>query len=87
MQIRTRLTLWYIGISALLLFSSLMFIYYSFSNHLRSEYYKTIQSKALMTVAMLVKNNPDFQPHQIDKNDSALFPSKEYILVYNSYLV
>lgn len=87
MQIRTRLTLWYIGISALFLFSSLIFIYYSFSNHLRSEYYKTMQSKALMTVAMLVKNNPDFEPQQIDKSDNELLPSKENILVYNSEFV
>jgi len=84
MQIRTRLTLWYIGISALLLFSSLIFIYYSFSNHLRSEYYNTMQSKALMTVAMLVKNNPELVPQQIDKNDAELLPSKENILVFNS---
>ncbi len=87
MQIRTRLTLWYIGISALLLFSSLMFIYYNFSNHLRSEYYKTMQSKALMTVAMLVKNNPDLGPQQIDNKDNDLLPSKENILVFNSDFV
>ena len=87
MQIRTRLTLWYIGISALLLCSSLLFIYYSFSNHLRSEYYKTMQSKALMTVAMLVKNNPELEAQQIDKTESDLLPSKENILVFDSDFV
>jgi signal transduction histidine kinase len=46
-----------------------------------------MQSKALMTVAMLVKNNPDFQPQQIDKNDSELLPSKENIMVYDSDFV
>ena len=84
MQIRTRLTLWYIGISALLLLSSLLFIYYSFRGHLWSEYYKTMQSKALMTVAMLVKNNPELGLHQHQNNENEILPSKENIIVYNS---
>jgi len=46
-----------------------------------------MQSKALMTVAMLVKNNPDFTLQQIDKSDSDLLPAKENILVFNSDFV
>jgi signal transduction histidine kinase len=85
MQIKTRLTLRFIAISAFLLLSSFILIYYSFGNHLQTEYYKTLQSKALMTVSMLVKNNPELKIEK-DENTSNedILPSKENIIVYNT---
>ncbi len=43
-----------------------------------------MQSKALMTVAMLVKNNPGFAPQQNDNQENEILPSKENIIVYNT---
>lgn len=85
MQIRTRLTLWFIGITALLLLSSLIFIYINFSNHLKAEFYETLESKAVMTVVMLVKNNPDLETNKENESGkSDILSSKENIIVYNT---
>ena len=87
MQIRTRLTLWFIGITALLLLSSLIFIYINFNNHIKSEFYESLESKAVMTVVMLEKNNPELDS-KIEKNDEKqennVLPSKENIIVFNT---
>ncbi|MBK8721076.1 MAG: HAMP domain-containing histidine kinase [Saprospiraceae bacterium] len=87
MQIRTRLTLWFIAITAFLLLSSLFFIYYNFSNHVKSEYYKSLQSKALMTVAMLSKNKPEILEFgQKNEEDLGILPTRDNILIYNTQL-
>ncbi len=84
MQIRTKLTLWFIAISALLLLLSLIFIYVNFRNHLKSEYYKNLQSKALMAVAMLEKNNASLSKQEGSSDSkNAILPAKENIIVYN----
>lgn len=84
MQIRTRLTLWFIGITALLLLSSLVFIYVNFSNHLKTEFYESLESKAVMTVVMLVKNNPELEKIKKDNEEKDELPSKENIIVFNN---
>lgn len=87
MQIRTRLTIWFIIITAFLLLSSLFFIYYNFSNHVKSEYYKSLQSKALMTVAMLSKNQPEvLEIGQKTTKNNDLIPANDNILIYNTHL-
>lgn len=83
MQIRTRLTFWFIAITALLLLSSLVFIYVSFSNHLKSEFYESLESKAVMTVVMLVKNNPKLETEK-ENEEKDILPSKENIIVFNN---
>ncbi len=77
MQIRTRLTLWFIGITALLLLSSLVFIYINFSNHIKAEFYEGLESKAVMTVVMLVKNNPELETEKEENQENDVFPPKK----------
>jgi hypothetical protein len=62
MQIRTRLTLWFIGITALT--SAVIAWYLSISILViisRRSFTKALESKAVMTVVMLVKNNPELE--------------------------
>lgn len=87
MQIRTRLTLWFIGITALLLLSSLIFIYINFNNHIKAEFYESLESKAVMTVVMLEKNNPELDTKiekKEEKQENDVLPSKENIIVFNT---
>ncbi len=84
MQIRTRLTLWFIAITALLLLSSLMFIYINFSNHIKAEFYESLESKAVMTVVMLVKNNPELETEKEENQENNVLPSKDNIIVFNT---
>ena len=84
MQIRSRLSLSFIGITILLLLFSLVFIYLNFRNHLYSEFYNTLRSKALMTVTMVVKNNPDLTFAEDDLvSDEINLPAKENIIIYS----
>jgi hypothetical protein len=87
MQIRAKLTLTYFIISFILLISSLLFIYYSFRNYIYTEFYDTLRSKALMTVMMVEKSNPDLTlkmtinhqklPYQKPKTSSFMtYPSR-----------
>ncbi|MBK9256842.1 MAG: HAMP domain-containing histidine kinase [Saprospiraceae bacterium] len=87
MQIRTKLTLQFIFIVALLLIISHIFIYITFSNKIKSEFYKSLESKALMTAEMLVKNHsltPIEPIIESAHSEDIILPSKEKILIYNS---
>lgn len=86
MQIRHKLTIQFTLIVAFLLFIALLLIYYFFSNQLKAEFYKGLESKALMTAEMLVKHTsltPEVYNRVEDNSNETGLPSKEKIIIYN----
>ncbi len=83
MQIRARLTLTYFIISFILLVSSLLFIYYSFRSYIYTEFYNTLRSKALMTVMMVEKSNPDLTYESDNQSSETSLSETENIIIYD----
>lgn len=84
MQIRSKLSLSFIGITLLLLLFSFIFIYISFRTHLYAEFYNSLKSKAIMTVTMVVKNNSDLNiSENVIDEENIILPAKENILIYS----
>jgi signal transduction histidine kinase len=83
MQIRAKLTLTYFIISFILLISSLLFIYYSFRNYIYTEFYDTLRSKALMTVMMVEKSNPDLTFENDNQSSETSLSETENIIIYD----
>lgn len=86
MQIRSKLTLQFILIFAVILQISLFFIYFKFKKHLEDEFYDGLKSKAFMTAEMLV-NLKDVEPNQepLTKDSSGIqLQSKENFLIFNN---
>jgi sensor histidine kinase regulating citrate/malate metabolism len=86
MQIRHKLAIQFSLIVALLLFLALLLIYYLFNNQLKAEFYKGLESKALMTAEMLVKHTsltPEVYSRTEDNSNETGLPSKEKIIIYN----
>ncbi|MBK9150384.1 MAG: HAMP domain-containing histidine kinase [Saprospiraceae bacterium] len=85
MQIRHKLALQFILISGILICLALFLIYIIFANQLRSEFYKGLESKALMTAEMLVKHNSLQPDTSISGNNQEVdLPAKEKVIIYNS---
>ncbi len=82
MQIKTRVTLWYTLLTALLLLGSLLFIYYIFKKYNENEFYRNLQSRAVMAVFMFEKTNPDLKIKSGFSNQSNLLPKGENFIVY-----
>ena len=60
-------------------------IYISFRDHLYAEFYRSLKSKALMTVAMVEKNNPSLEFDPVDDGTESIdFQNSENIIVYNN---
>ncbi len=83
MQIRTKLTLTFFIISFVLLISTLLFIYYSFRNYIYTEFYDTLRSKALMTVMMVEKSNPDIAFENDQPSSETSLSETENIIIYD----
>jgi signal transduction histidine kinase len=84
MQIRTRLTLWFTSLTALLLIGCLFFIYYFFLTTSRESYFSGLRSRAVMIFVMYEKNNPGLEPNFVDNENSGQFlPDGENIVVYD----
>ncbi len=83
MQIKTRVTLWYTILTALLLLGSLLFIYYLFRSYNENEFYRNLQSRAVMAVFMLEKTYPDLRINAGLPNQSSLLPKGENFSVYS----
>lgn len=85
MQIRSKLTLQFILIVAIILQISLFFIYFKFKNKIEDEFYNGLKSKAFMTAEMLV-NQKEFEPtldeSKLDSNAIEI-PSTENFIIYN----
>ncbi len=85
MQIRTKLSLSFIGITTLILIFSLVFIYLNFRNHLYTEFYKDLDSKAHMTVSMVADQHLEPKSEEIyPKDDVFKLPSKENIIIFST---
>ena len=84
MQIRLKITFSFIVITLLLLLFSFLMIYLSFRDHLYAEFYRSLKSKALMTVAMVEKNNPNLEFDPVsDGAESIDFHNSDNIIVYD----
>ena len=87
MQIRTRLTLQFIIISAALIIISMILIYSISKEQLKNEFYKGLESKVLMTAEMVVKYHtlePSNYKKSSDDQPEINLPTKEKISIYNS---
>ncbi|MBK9108297.1 MAG: hypothetical protein IPM92_07935 [Saprospiraceae bacterium] len=84
MQIRSRLTMQFILIVAVIMVFALVFIYYEFSLKVNNEFYGNLKSKAIMTADMVISSGLVIQKskHVLDSiNDIPLYT--ENISVYN----
>ena len=62
MKIRTKLTLQFIFISAMIFIIALYFIYKQFQKHIEDEQYTLLESKALMTAEMVLRDEEKLKP-------------------------
>lgn len=83
MQIRTKLTLSFFIITFLLLSSSLVFIYLNFRNFIYSEFYSTLRSRALMTVMMVEKSNPELSFSNNSNTSEVSLAEHENVIIYD----
>lgn len=86
MQIRHKLALQFSFIVAFLLLIALLLIYYTFSKQIKAEFYKGLESKALMTAEMLVKYqtlSPIDISQNSDNSSEIELPAKEKVIIYN----
>ncbi|MBK7242308.1 MAG: HAMP domain-containing protein [Saprospiraceae bacterium] len=88
MQIRTKLTLWFILLVAFLLQASLYFIYYKFKDYTEDEFYTGLKSKAFMTAEMVINNDKELAPiiHHSDESEIIQMPVRENFIIYNQRL-
>ena len=85
MKIRTRLSLNFIIITALIYCLSLAFIYSQFKEHIRSEVNQLLENKARMTAEMVLFHEDDLHPDTLN-NTVAKHPVKhhENTSIYNA---
>ena len=88
MQIRTKLTLWFILLVAFLLQASLYFIYYKFKDYTEDEFYTGLKSKAFMTAEMVINNDKELAPiiRHSDESEIIQMPVRENFIIYNQRL-
>jgi sensor histidine kinase regulating citrate/malate metabolism len=85
MKIRTKLTLQFIFISAMIFIIALYFIYKQFQKHIEDEQYTLLESKALMTAEMVLRDEEKLKPIvQIPSQNSDL-PATGNTAIYNDY--
>lgn len=84
MQIRSRLTLQFIFIVAIIMVCALVFIYYEFSQKVKNEFYGNLKSKAIMTADMVINSGAfhNKDPHVFDQHENIPVYT-ENISVYN----
>ena len=83
MKIRTKLTLQFIFISAMIFIIALYFIYKQFQKHIEDEQYTLLESKALMTAEMVLRDEEKLKPIvQIPSQNSDL-PTTGNTAIYN----
>lgn len=87
MQIKSKIAVYFTVISLCILFICMSTVYFLFREHLYSEFYRSLQSKALMTVAMVEKTNIKLEPLEFEKQtNQVLLPKSENIIIYNDHL-
>ena len=84
MQIRSRLTLQFILIVAIIMVMALVFIYYEFSLKVKNEFYGNLKSKAIMTADMVISSGAFHHKENKTTEEYENIPSyTENISVYN----
>jgi len=87
MQIKSKIALYFTSITFFILIICLSLVYWLFREHLYAEFYRSLQSKALMTVAMVEKTNAKLKPLEHENfNEDILIPEGENIVIYNDQL-
>jgi hypothetical protein len=85
MQIRSRLTIQFSLIVAFLLLLTMVLIYTISKEQLKSEFYKGLESKVLMTAEMVVKYHnlkPEDYLSSLEEKQEIFLPTKEKISIY-----
>jgi signal transduction histidine kinase len=85
MQIRSRLTIQFSLIVAFLLLLTMVLIYTISKEQLKSEFYKGLESKVLMTAEMVVKYHnlkPEDYLASLEEKQEIFLPTKEKISIY-----
>ena len=62
MKIRSKLTVQFISITAAIFIVALYFIYKQFEFHIENEQYTLLESKALMTAEMVLRDEEKLKP-------------------------
>ncbi|MCZ2100011.1 MAG: HAMP domain-containing histidine kinase [Chitinophagales bacterium] len=84
MQIKTKLTLTYFFVTALLLFLALMLIYLSFKGQMEKQFYLSLRTNALMTLSMIERSDYGFNQESLyGADEKPLLNVKDNILIYN----
>jgi signal transduction histidine kinase len=87
MQIRSRLTLQFIFITAGIFILALFFIYLQFRNHTRNEFFMVLESNARMTADMILRYEDELKPLAVQNSregSSHKLPYSENIMIYNN---
>jgi signal transduction histidine kinase len=86
MQIRTRLTLQFILITASIFVLALFFIYVQFRNQSVNDFFAVLESKARMTATMVLKHESELAPldEQNQLKTKGALPYGENIVIYNA---
>lgn len=87
MQIRTRLTVQFIIITAGIFMLALIFIYVQFRNHALNEFFMVLESNARMTGEMMLQHEDDLKPISTKSQRQPArhqLPFSENIVLYNS---
>jgi signal transduction histidine kinase len=86
MQIRTKLTLQFSLIVALLLVLAMTLIYTLSNESLKKDFYKGLESKGLMTAEMVVKHHslsPEDYALSLKEKPDIILPTNEKVSIYN----
>ncbi len=86
MQIRSRLTLQFIVIVAVILLVALSFIHFEFSLKVKDDFYGNLKSKAIMTADMIVRSNIQNFNEERDLYEKGSYPKyTENIIIYDEH--
>lgn len=86
MQIRSKLTLQFISITAAIFIIALYFIYLQFKQHLENEHFNVLESKALMTAEMVLRDEEKLKPilnTNPKENQNSTLPLAGNTAIYN----
>lgn len=84
MQIKTKLTLTYFIVTALMLMLALAWIYLSFKRQMEKQFYLSLRTNALMTLSMVEKSDYGFNQESLySADEKPMLSVKDNILIYN----
>lgn len=85
MQLRTKLTLQFILITATIFTMALLFIYAQFRQHTENEFFSVLESKARMTAEMVLRHEEELKPiTEAATEPSPVLPYGENIFIFDA---